>query len=351
MHAETLRPAACLRTNRMKTRTWWLLLCPLLVFLPACALNDGRQPTAAGSQRTTPPQRVAAPRQACESGWYWDSEAGRCRPITSTSAGATQPRATKPTDERPACPFGMYWSSKARTCLPISEWAQPREIEPRVPRPAEPSPSRKETPRPTKVVGTAFGVAPDGLLLTAFHLVSDARLIRIVCSGVSEMDGRVLRASPALDLALVRVAGQVPGYLRLANTRSLQIGDPVFTVGFPVPHILGRDPKFTDGVVSALTAVGREDALFQMTVPVQPGNSGGAVLNNDGRVVGVVVSTAAVEAFLAGAGTLPQNINWAVKADYAIPLFEAPAGEAQPKSRREAIEHALRATCMLEAER
>lgn len=187
--------------------------------------------------------------------------------------------------------------------------------------------------------------------MTAFHLVSAARFIRVVCPGVAEMDGHVLRASPALDLALIRVPVRISAYLRLANTRSLQVGDPVFTVGFPVPHILGRDPKFTDGVVSALTAVGREDALFQMTVPVQPGNSGGAVLNNDGRVVGVVVSTAAVEAFLAGAGTLPQNVNWAVKADYAIPLFEAPVVAPQSHSRREAIDHALQATCMLEAER
>jgi S1-C subfamily serine protease len=187
--------------------------------------------------------------------------------------------------------------------------------------------------------------------LTAFHVVSDARFIRVVCPGASEKDAHVLRGSPALDLALVRVAGRLPGHLTLASTRSLQVGDQIFTVGFPVPDLLGRDSKFTDGVVSALTAVGRESALFQMTVPVQPGNSGGPVINSDGEVVGVVVSTAAVEAFLAGTGTLPQNVNWAVKADYAIPLFEPPAAESKARTRRESIERALRATCMIEAER
>ena len=315
----------------------------LVLCLSGCALYGGRQVTGASSQ--------AAARQACESGWYWDSEAGRCRPVASAPAGAAPRRVAKSTDGNPACPFGMYWNSEARRCLPISEWARPRELEPPVLRPAEPSTGRKETLRPTKVVGTAFAVASEGLLLTAFHLVSDARFIRVVCPGVSEMDAHVLRGSPALDLALVRVAGRVPAYLALANTRSLQVGDPIFTVGFPVPHLLGHDPKFTDGVVSALTAVGRENALFQMTVPVQPGNSGGPVVNSDGKVVGVVVSTAAVEAFLAGAGALPQNVNWAVKADYAIPFFEPPAAESNPKTRRESIELALRATCMLEAER
>jgi S1-C subfamily serine protease len=88
-----------------------------------------------------------------------------------------------------------------------------------------------------------------------------------------------------------------------------------------------------------------------MTVPIQPGNSGGAVVSNDGRVVGVVISQAAVEAFLTEAGTLPQSINWAVKADYAIPLFTPPPGEVQLKTRREAIDNAVRATCMVEAEK
>jgi S1-C subfamily serine protease len=115
--------------------------------------------------------------------------------------------------------------------------------------------------------------------------------------------------------------------------------------------MLGRDPRYTEGVVSALSAVGPEDALFQMTVPVQPGNSGGAVVSNDGRVVGVVVSQQAVATFLARTGTLPQSINWAVKADYAIPLFAPPPGEVQLKTRREAIDNAVRATCMVEAEK
>lgn len=327
----------------MKTWTERLPFYVLVLCLTGCALDGGRQVPRVGSQ--------AAAKQACEWGWYWDSEAGRCRPVASTPAGSVPRTAAKSADASPACPFGMYWNSEGRTCLPISEWARPRDLEPPASRPAEPSVGRKETPRPTKVVGTAFGVAPEGLLLTAFHLVADARFIRILCPGVPEMDAHLLRGSPALDLALIRVAGRVTGYLPLANTRSLQVGDPIFTVGFPVPHLLGRDPKFTDGVVSALTAVGRENALFQMTVPVQPGNSGGPVVNSEGRVVGVVVSTAAVEAFLAGTGTLPQNVNWAVKADYAIPLFEPPADGPTFGTRRESIDRALRATCLLEAER
>jgi S1-C subfamily serine protease len=63
-----------------------------------------------------------------------------------------------------------------------------------------------------------------------------------------------------------------------------------------------------------------EYSLMQISVPVQPGNSGGPLVDVSGGVIGMVTSTIAVEAFFKETGTLPQNINWAVKADYIIPL-------------------------------
>jgi len=85
----------------------------------------------------------------------------------------------------------------------------------------------------------------------------------------------------------------------------------VFTVGYPVTDILGEELKFTDGVISSLSGVGDDAAFVQITVPLQPGNSGGPLVNNAGEVVGVVTSTAAVANFVRTVGTLPQNINWA----------------------------------------
>lgn len=129
----------------------------------------------------------------------------------------------------------------------------------------------------------------------------------------------------------------------------MRAGDHVFTVGFPAAAFLGTEPKYTDGSVSALSGPGNEATLIQMTVPVQPGNSGGPLLNDEGQIVGVVTSTAALLAFLEGTGTLPQNVNWAVKSEYATLLFQAPAKQAPASSRTEAISSATKATCMIEA--
>jgi hypothetical protein len=66
-------------------------------------------------------------------------------------------------------------------------------------------------------------------------------------------------------------------------------------------------------------------------------------------VVGIVTSTAAIERFLAETGSIPQNINWAVKADYARPLFDPPPRLLPTPSREAAIERVRRALCLVEA--
>lgn len=199
--------------------------------------------------------------------------------------------------------------------------------------------------------GTAFAVRSDGIFLTAFHIVKDAKTITVTCAGEGAFPATVAGAARRTDLAILRAGRPTPHYLSLAGPKALRPGDHVFTVGFPATDLLGTEPKFTDGSVSALSGPGDEATLIQITVPVQPGNSGGPLLNDAGQVVGVVTSTAAVRAFLEGTGTLPQNVNWAVKSDYAFPLFEPPRGLAEPGSRTGAIDLATKATCIVEATR
>jgi S1-C subfamily serine protease len=200
-------------------------------------------------------------------------------------------------------------------------------------------------------IGTGFVVKPDGVLLTAWHLLQDAQSITVTCPDQAPQSAIPGKTSRIDDLAVIQIPLSGLPYLPLADAGSLRVGDPVFTIGFPVADLLGPDPKFTDGSVSALSGHGGEATLIQMTVPIQPGNSGGPVLTYEGEVVAVVTSSAAVRAFLAVTGTVPQNLNWAVKAEYALPLFEPPPAQPPAHSRRAAIDRGLRATCMIEAHR
>jgi S1-C subfamily serine protease len=198
-------------------------------------------------------------------------------------------------------------------------------------------------------VGTAFVVRPDGFLLTAFHVVKGAKSIEISCPEGGTVNAWVERFSEANDLAVLRVAkGRTPTFLSIADQKSVGLGEQVFTIGFPAPNMLGGEAKFTEGVISSLS-VGGDAGYMQISVPVQPGNSGGPLLNRSGEVVGVVVATASALSFLKSTGALPQNVSWALKGAFAVPLFDPPPPSRRAADRVTAVDRALRATCSVTA--
>jgi S1-C subfamily serine protease len=90
--------------------------------------------------------------------------------------------------------------------------------------------------------------------------------------------------------------------------------------------------------------------MLLVSVPAQPGSSGSPLLTMDGGVVGVVTAGTKEEEFMRDHGALPQNLNWAVKMDYATPLYERPRAPSSPapvRTSREAAAHAARAVCIV----
>lgn len=206
--------------------------------------------------------------------------------------------------------------------------------------------TRKAEELPPEAFGTCFAVSPIEVI-TSNHIVDAADSISVEFLDKIRIPADIVQQSVATDLALLRIQEQAPAYLPLAPVRSLNIGEQVFTIGYPVMDILGSDAKFTEGSVSSLSGIRNDVSYFQMSVPVQPGNSGGPVANMRGEVVGVVSSTAAVAEFYSVSGSLPQNINWAAKSDYARLLFDPPAMEFRAASRGEAISMVSAATCRI----
>ncbi len=199
-------------------------------------------------------------------------------------------------------------------------------------------------------LGTGFFVGPNGDVLTSYHVIEGATMI--TCRTIDGIfhPATLERGSAANDLALLKVKIKPNAYLDLAPIGSIKPGDRVFTFGFGAANYLGiNEARYTEGNISALSGLGAEDAYMQISVPVQPGNSGGPLVNDGGQVVGVIAAQAAIDAFLKAEGTLPQNINWAVKAGYAAPLVGHQIVSAT-RNRAEGIVNARKSLCLIVAE-
>ena len=99
--------------------------------------------------------------------------------------------------------------------------------------------------------------------------------------------------------------------------------------------------------MSSLSGLQGDATFFQISVPIQPGHSGGPLVNEDGNVVGIVTATAAVEAFYQATGSMPQNINWAVKGPYAS-LLLPPGLQRSKRSTNNPITNAKHSVVLIE---
>lgn len=169
---------------------------------------------------------------------------------------------------------------------------------------------RRSTPDPAASTGTGFMIAP-GYLITNQHVVDDCPRPEIH-SADGRRVGAVVDTDDLVDLALIRVTGLRSNVAVLRRPGSVRLGEPAYAFGFPLSGMLTEDGNFTNGVVSALKGLRNSANEFQMTTPVQPGNSGGAVIDSAGNVIGVVVSKLNAAAVAKMTGDIPQNVNFAV---------------------------------------
>ncbi|MGO9062291.1 MAG: S1C family serine protease [Candidatus Binataceae bacterium] len=170
------------------------------------------------------------------------------------------------------------------------------------------------------LVGTGFFVSREGYVVSAYHVIEDAHEVKVVLRSGDILTASVKGIDEANDIALLKVARSAKP-LAVVSSKNVAVGDEVFTVGYPLIDIEGQEQKTTFGHVNALSGIQDDVRFVQMDAAIQPGNSGGPLLDSRGRVVGVVAETLDPAALLKAAGTVPQNANYAVKSDYVLPLM------------------------------
>lgn len=172
------------------------------------------------------------------------------------------------------------------------------------PAPAEPQPKLTGEIQGS---GTGFYIAPT-TLVTAAHVVDGCRAVGLIDGTPLE----VLNVDASLDVAVLTGATDIGAWLKLSALEVPKLGETVTALGYPYYTSLDQGLTVTSGNVSALRGIDGSSNRVMITAPVQPGNSGGPLLNKKGAVIGVVVSRVDDMAILEETGSLPQNMNFAV---------------------------------------
>ena len=168
-------------------------------------------------------------------------------------------------------------------------------------------------------LGSGFFVGTDGLILTSDHVVGKRDLVNVVTSDGKSYVGRVIeRAADDIDLALVRIAATNTPALTLASKPEIRVGSWVAAVGHGGKHGTSTLWSFNTGMVSNIYSIGQERPVFQTQIPLNPGNSGGPIVEKRGHVVGIVT-----------AGIMDANsINFAIRSEVALKSLKKLADKA-----------------------
>ena len=172
--------------------------------------------------------------------------------------------------------------------------------------------------------GTGFFINEKGYIATNYHVVEDASAYEVNVTTGNGSESNSYRAvlvsmDKQNDLAILKIDDdrfKPVGKIQYNFTTSMQdVGTDVFTLGYPLTSIMGNEIKYTDGVISARTGYQGDVTTYQMTVPIQPGNSGGPLFSSDGELIGITSSGMDKQ--------VADNANYAIKTIYLKTLIDS----------------------------
>ena len=170
------------------------------------------------------------------------------------------------------------------------------------------------------VTGTGFLFSSSDYVITSYHVVHGAKSIRVRLINGDRIDATVALKDTNNDIAILKLS-QSPAsrqnIITLGNSSLVKTGDRVFTYGFPLVDLLGdAEPRYSEGFINSLSGISNDPRLFHVSIPIQPGNSGGPVFNEQGELIGIATSSIDSDQTKKVFGSVPQNVNFVIKSSY-----------------------------------
>jgi S1-C subfamily serine protease len=173
--------------------------------------------------------------------------------------------------------------------------------------------------------GSGFFISREGHLVTNYHVVEDVSeiIVKVNINGKEEkLPAKVIVQDKINDLVILKIdqkgfdlGEDIPYSL---DYKTLDVGEEVFTLGYPMIDVMGEEQKFTDGRISAKSGIDGDITTYQITTPIQPGNSGGPLFDSEtGSIIGIVSSTLNRDIYNA------ENVNYALKSNLLKNLIDS----------------------------
>jgi len=188
--------------------------------------------------------------------------------------------------------------------------------------------------------GTGFVINSDGYIVTNSHVVKGCHSV-VTVKDSEKLTTRVIFDDSRNDLALLKVDKRPKVFATFRGGRSIRTAEDILALGYPFQSLLSDDLKITKGMVNSLAGLRNDTSMMQISAPVQPGNSGGPLLDHAGNVVGVVTSKMNAVKMAKHTGDVPQNINFALKASLVRDMLEVKSIDyetASSKKERKAVD-------------
>lgn len=185
-------------------------------------------------------------------------------------------------------------------------------------------PDDKSNPDAWKSNGSGFFLNQEGFIATNYHVIEGATTLQANFTRNGKVEtypATVVATDQQNDLAIIKINDS--SFKRMANipygllSRTKDTGSEVFALGYPMADIMGEEVKFTDGKISSKSGIQGDVRVYQISVPIQPGNSGGPLFDMDGNIIGITSSALNKDYFKS------ENVNYAIKASYLKTLMES----------------------------
>lgn len=175
----------------------------------------------------------------------------------------------------------------------------------------------------SKASGSGFFISIGGIIATNAHVIEGASNIEVTVSneaGNLTYKTKVLLSDSKNDVALLQIDDEKfkgLSSIPYGIVENSDVGSKVFTIGYPLNDVMGSNYKVTDGIVSSKSGIADDVRYYQISVPLQPGNSGGPLFNKEGNIIGITSARLNSQAV----GTQVQNVNYAIKSSYLLNLY------------------------------